>query len=202
MINKFPIDIEKCDTFNLPYVTIDNHFTNEDLDKIISYCETKGLTDAKIGGQDFGIVNKQIRNTKLGIIQADNENDWIFKKLNSGITKLNDQHYKYDLLGFEYFTYLEYEPNGHYVFHIDYHLHENVHKKDPLPRKLSVSLILNDETEYTGGNLEFFVGSTITVKQPKGRLIGFPSWMVHRVSPVKSGKRKALVVWILGSRVK
>jgi len=33
---------------------------------------------------------------------------------------------------------------------------------------------------------------------PKGSLVVFPSFVWHRVCPVKSGERKSLVIWNLG----
>ena len=67
-------------------------------------------------------------------------------------------------------------------------------------RKMSMSIILSNPDEYEGGGLRFFDqrGSTIRVSQNKGDIFIFPAWQEHQVDPVTSGKRNALVVWMLG----
>jgi PKHD-type hydroxylase len=72
-----------------------------------------------------------------------------------------------------------------------------------IPRKLSISLMLSDPSEYTGGDFEIMTGKSPTqVLQPKGRAIAFPSYMMHRVTPIITGVRRSLVVWVLGPKFK
>ena len=68
-------------------------------------------------------------------------------------------------------------------------------------RKLSLSLVLNDDFE--GGDLEFCSygeeKSTITpIKLMEGDMIFFTSGMEHRVTPVTKGVRYSLVNWFVG----
>ena len=75
-------------------------------------------------------------------------------------------------------------------------------------RKLSVTVSLSDPKEYKGGELEFDFRNTdpdkkINIKKckeilPKGSLVVFPSFVWHRVCPVKKGSRYSLVIWNLG----
>lgn len=72
-------------------------------------------------------------------------------------------------------------------------------------RKLSVTLSLNDPSEYTGGNLKFDLGPhnkdryhTCKEIRPRGSLIVFPSHIYHQVTPVTKGTRFSLVAWNLG----
>ena len=62
-------------------------------------------------------------------------------------------------------------------------------------RKLSMTIVLNDE--YEGGEFQFFNDKTL-IKEKQGTVIIFPSYMQHRVRPIKSGIRYSLVVWFLG----
>jgi PKHD-type hydroxylase len=67
------------------------------------------------------------------------------------------------------------------------------------PRKLSLILQLSDATEYEGGELQLKDSSDHTaVERKKGHLIAFPSYLLHRVTPVTKGIRRSLVVWISG----
>lgn len=73
-------------------------------------------------------------------------------------------------------------------------------------RKLSVTVSLNDPSEYTGGNLRFDFGPHFEGKRyhtckeirPRGSVIVFPSHIQHQVTPVTSGTRYSLVAWNLG----
>ena len=40
------------------------------------------------------------------------------------------------------------------------------------------------------------------VQQKLGRLLAFPSHMLHRVTPVTKGIRKSLVFWVIGPKFK
>ena len=75
-------------------------------------------------------------------------------------------------------------------------------------RKLSVTVTLSDPKDYKGGELEFDFRNLDPDKKrnvkkcteilPKGSLVVFPSFVWHRVCPVKSGERNSLVIWNLG----
>ena len=73
-------------------------------------------------------------------------------------------------------------------------------------RKLSLTLHLTNPSEYEGGDFQFRWLSkkgrlkTTTVKNLKdiGTIIVFPSFMLHRVTPVTRGIRQSLVNWSLG----
>ena len=73
-------------------------------------------------------------------------------------------------------------------------------------RKISMTVNLNDPQDYEGGNLKFdlgphFKGERFKVfddMRTRGSVIIFPSFMYHCVTPVTSGTRYSLVLWLLG----
>jgi PKHD-type hydroxylase len=70
-------------------------------------------------------------------------------------------------------------------------------------RKLSLTLALNDT--FKGGEFCINKGKedncdSFVVK--KGRIVLFPSFMIHKVAPVTMGTRRSLVVWVLGPKFK
>ena len=73
-------------------------------------------------------------------------------------------------------------------------------------RKISMTVNLNDPSDYEGGNLKFdlgphFEGERFKVfddTRTQGSVIIFPSFMYHCVTPVTSGTRFSLVLWVLG----
>ena len=91
--------------------------------------------------------------------------------------------------------FLSYNKVGHgYASHID------IHREATLFRKLSFSLQLTDESEYTGSDL-LIHGSTvepIVAKRERGTLNFFPSYIRHEVTPLLTGKRFSLVGWVSG----
>lgn len=68
-----------------------------------------------------------------------------------------------------------------------------------MTRKISISVPLNPPGEYAGGVLELNQGTAVipTTQEP-GVPIIFPSWLIHRVTPVTRGRRYSLVAWIRG----
>ncbi len=72
-------------------------------------------------------------------------------------------------------------------------------------RKLSVTVSLNDPSEYDGGTLKFDLGPHRADRyhvceeiKPKGSIVVFPSHLYHQVTPVTRGTRYSLVCWNLG----
>jgi PKHD-type hydroxylase len=74
---------------------------------------------------------------------------------------------------------------------------------DNVPRKLSMVLQLSHPSEYEGGDLELMTGNVPHIcKKEKGLLYAFPSYILHRVTPITNGTRRTLVVWTSGPRFK
>jgi PKHD-type hydroxylase len=91
--------------------------------------------------------------------------------------------------------YTIYEGNdlGHYDWHLD------AGNTSIPPRKLSFILQLSDPDSYEGGDLQIMNSTEpTTVKKEKGFAVVFPSYTLHRVTPVTKGIRKTLVIWVTG----
>jgi PKHD-type hydroxylase len=114
----------------------------------------------------------------------------------------NNNYFKYDLVKFsDKIQYTVYdEKNSHYSWHTD--ITEACYSEyDNHVRKLSISLILSDPSEYEGGEFQIMhMGDKkmTTLKPPMGTAIIFSSTTRHRVRPIKSGKRISLVAWMGG----
>ena len=63
-------------------------------------------------------------------------------------------------------------------------------------RILSASVQLSNPDQYTGGELE--IRGSAPADTTQGAMIVFPSYLLHKVHPVESGKRVSLVMWFLG----
>lgn len=95
------------------------------------------------------------------------------------------------------FTHYDGEAQGKYDWHQDIWLES----RRPFDRKLSVVVQLSDPDDYEGGLFEFFnlqqPGDSFA---PRGSMLIFPSFLLHRVRPVTQGTRRTLVSWIEGPR--
>lgn len=152
--------------------------------------------DATVGP---GVIDQAIRSSKTSWIAGNQETWWIYDKLAYIARQLNGQYFQFDVKGFnEDLQYTVYEStvDGHYDYHMDAGFNQN-----RAPRKLSLTLQLSPPDEYEGGVLELLTGSKpIAMEKKLGHLIAFPSYVLHRVTPVTKGTRRSLVVWLTGPR--
>jgi len=173
-------------------------FSDEELSKIIEIGDRLAIKTATVGKDSA--VNNDIRKSSTGWMQLTNETQFIYDKLGFIARQLNGQFFDFDIWGFvEDLQYTIYEGDGeHYAWHLD-----RGGATSDTPRKLSMVLQLTDPKEYEGGELEIFEGPTPTkIKREKGLISAFPSFILHRVTPVTKGTRKTLVVWLTGPRFK
>ena len=94
----------------------------------------------------------------------------------------------------------EYSTEGdHFKRHADQTMNTKTFVSEHPIRKMSMSIVLSDSSEYEGAALRFFESNvSIRFEQNKGDIFLFPSWLEHQVDPLISGKRNALVLWMLG----
>tara|TARA_B100000035_G_C20844323_1_gene484483 strand:+ start:172 stop:738 length:567 start_codon:yes stop_codon:yes gene_type:complete len=114
---------------------------------------------------------------------------------------INRQHFGLDIERIFNIQYTEYlaANKGFYHKHID----SFIGRGELYDRKLSMTIQLSDSNEYEGGDFKF---EDSIIKEPpdkdilrqKGRVLIFPSFLPHEVSPVTKGIRKSLVTWIEG----
>lgn len=187
-----------------PFVTWQNGFSNEEVDQIIEMGESLPMIEATVG---HGDNNDKIRRSHTSWITESNC-PWLYERLGYIVQQLNGQFYDYDLWGFHedmQFTTYTSKDKGFYDWHLDSMGptidENNVDKR--LPRKFSLTMQLSDPEEYKGGNLLIKSGQKPTVApKAKGQIVAFPSFMLHKVTPVTEGTRKSLVVWVTGPAFK
>jgi len=189
-----------------PFVWWDDALSDGELQKIIDMCEADGdLKRAEVLGTDPSIIAEieKVRRCDIKFISRNDNTSWIFEKMNKVIGSLNDQFYGFELNGYDLFQYTSYnsEEKGTYHWHMDMHLGSNLPSGMMEPRKLSLTLLLNDDFE--GGEFMINLGSENKARHipcPKGRTIMFPSFMIHSVKPVTKGVRKSVVIWVTGPK--
>jgi len=91
--------------------------------------------------------------------------------------------------------FTEYPKGGFYDWHMDAEV--NCQYEPPV-RKISMTILLSNPSEFTGGDLEFMTEGNKPPHLIQGQAIFFCSWIRHRVAKVKKGVRRSLVMWFGG----
>jgi PKHD-type hydroxylase len=82
---------------------------------------------------------------------------------------------------------------GHYDWHMD-----AGPPIDGVQRKLSISILLSDPSEFEGGELQFKGIEDQKILTKQGSIVVFPSFIEHKVTPVTKGVRYSAVTWASG----
>lgn len=169
------------------YVILHDVFSRSGLDKIeamASLAYENGTVDGE----------STIRRSKVTWLDANFENRWVYEALGERIISVNANHFHFDLFGFgEQIQLSKYDSQnlGYYDWHHD--------MSADVDRKVSVTLQLSDPDSYEDGDLELFeVGGPVKTERTRGAMVLFPSYKMHRVTPVTKGVRHSLVCWLSG----
>jgi len=123
-----------------------------------------------------------------------------YKMIERSMQQVNANHF-----GFEGMTitesaqFTEYPKGGFYDWHMDAEM--NCEHEPPV-RKISMTILLSDPSEFEGGDLEFMSEGNKPPQLLQGQAIFFCSLIRHRVAKVKKGVRRSLVMWFGGPSFK
>lgn len=179
---------------NEPWAYFDNAFSSDECKSIIDKFKND-VSKARIAND---AVISETRDSNVYFIDSGAaENNWIFSRLATIIIRMNDQFFNFDIERIESVQFSEYDSayKGFYKSHVDAAYETSTF------RKLSFSLQLSNNDDYSGGNLLFHTSyNPQTAPRTEGTLSLFPSYTLHEVTPVTEGTRYALVGWVLGKR--
>jgi PKHD-type hydroxylase len=176
-------------------------FTEDEIDEIVKYCEEAPRIDGQIGAGAGEKLDIDIRKSKVSFIERNEENNWFFSRIQAASNKLNSKFFGFDIEVLNTMQYTVYDEEGsHYDWHWDIYTGNALNNlEDIKQRKLTSVLQLDNPDDYEEGFLQLNSCGTISeVDRKKGYMVCFPSFLVHRVTPVKSGKRRTLVAWFNG----
>ena len=169
---------------------------NEDLKEITEYISN--LSDDDYNHHEFEHANiKQYRSCEIHYPKISNLPYIIGKKI---FRSINERYYQYDLDDVFEFQLIKYYEGGNYNWHCDY----GVSMGEGIDRKLSMTMQLSDPNDYEGGELELadYANRIQIMEKYQGRVLVFDSKVAHKVCPVTSGKRIALVGWASGPQLR
>lgn len=196
-------NVDRLLTSTPKHVVVSSGFSPEEVKALRNYCAQLKTVDAGISID--GTVDESERKCKTAFVGQTHETMWVFEKLFNLVHFVNSNFFDFEIKGFSSFQYTCYDSNGsHYDYHLDTRFGVPPAKLslDEIPtRKISMSIVLSDPSEYTGGKFMIQEGSLEeTIPQPQGAAICFPSFMAHKVCPITSGKRESIVVWVVGPK--
>jgi predicted 2-oxoglutarate/Fe(II)-dependent dioxygenase YbiX len=149
------------------------------------------------GGIGTGATDSQVRRSQIAFLTNEPRYQWLYHRIWEAAVQCNQRFFGADIHGIEPNIQLaryDSSDQGFYDWHTDFG------RVVPL-RKVSISVQLSRPDEYEGGELELlFDREPCRAEKERGTFIAFPSFTVHRVTPVTRGVRWSLVAWIVGAR--
>jgi len=193
------IKLDKLYNKPLEIVTLNSFIPKEEIKKIKE--NIQGISENKA----TAVSNWRVSRVKW--LPFDKPFDSLYQNIGKLIQDYNSNIWRFNLGSIiNPFQYTEYHGSeeGKYNWHIDLGK-ENYASH----RKLSISIQLSNPSEYEGGDLQIFnpiLSNNInpspetvpyqTISKEQGSIAIFPSFLLHRVTPVTSGIRKSLVLWV------
>lgn len=176
-----------------PFATAAGFLSDAEIDRLIAE-HLPLLSEGKLG---FGGTNATIRRSQVVFLGKEQKYRWLYDRLWTAAQECNRLFFCVDIAGIEGNVQLARYDSGDRGF---YDWHTDFAGIAPR-RKLSLSIQLSRADEYDGGDLELLYGNAPQrLDRTRGTLIAFPSFMLHRVTPVTRGVRWSLVAWIVGNR--
>lgn len=177
-----------------PFLTLPDALSAADCDRIIALVNAGPMKDA---GLVRGQTAHQLRRAEIAWLDDLPEAAWVMDRMVGLVSRGNRDGFGFDLTDFgESAQVARYgaEREGHFGWHSDIGAGQWAAK-----RKLTVVVQLSDPADYEGGALELWPDSNIaTAPRQRGLATVFPSFVLHRVTPVTAGTRWSLTLWAHG----
>ena len=175
------------------HVEYPRHFSQAECAAIIAMGKSFPLEEGTVSQANH--VDETMRKSNIHWMEYRADHAWMWNKLSMLAQNSNREHFHFDIIGFfENIQFTEYETIGaHYDWHVDFG------SGSMGKRKLSIVVQLSDPATYEGGDLQlFFDRKPYDVTRSLGTAVVFPSYTLHKVTPMTSGKRYSLVLWVSG----
>ena len=177
--------------------TVGPIFTPEQCQDIINMGHQQKQEEAQVGHAQKagGNYDTKKRITTISWIPFKAMPD-MYRIIERTMLQVNGNHFGYDGMKLtEVAQFTEYPKGGFYDWHMDADV--NCQFEPPI-RKISMTILLSDPSEFVGGDLEFMSEGNNPPQLIQGQAIFFCSLIRHRVAKVKKGIRRSLVMWFGG----
>lgn len=173
-------------------------FTPEECNHVISFASKMYATKASVGAGKEGSYKPEIRRVDSYEIPLNNDTKWIFDRIAAAVSSANHEYYNYEIMGITHNLQLLHYKEDEKAF---YDWHTDIGQGNAATRKISISVHLSDPNEYEGGDLIVNDhGVILNTTKEQGCINMFPSYALHKVTPVVKGERWVIVIWVHGSQ--
>ena len=177
-----------------PQLSLPDALSAAECDALIALIAAHQLKDA---GLVRGTTAHTIRRAEIAWLDDIPEAAWVLDRMIRLTAAANRDAFQFDLSDFgespQVARYTA-ERMGHFDWHSDIGAGQWAAK-----RKLTIVVQLSDPTDYEGGTLELRPDSNIAqAPRARGTATIFPSFVLHRVTPVTAGTRWSLTLWSHG----
>lgn len=151
---------------------------------------------AKPGDDGYGDDSEQMRKCQVSWFSPyDSDLLWLYQKTLNTMRQANEDNWGFTLDGeLEHTQFTVYHQTNHFDWHLD------VGDGELKYRKLTSTLLLNEPDDYTGGELQLNAQQPRSAPRLQGGMVIFPTYILHRVTPILSGTRYSLVQWMSGAK--
>ena len=176
--------------------TVGPLFTPEQCQDIINMGHQQKSEEARVGSvEKNSTYDTKMRITTISWIPFKAMPD-MYRIIEKTMKQVNGNHFGYEGMQItEIAQFTEYPKGGFYDWHMDAEMNCQF---EPPVRKISMTILLSDPSEFTGGDLEFMAEGNKPPQLLQGQAIFFCSLIRHRVNKVKKGMRRSLVMWFGG----
>lgn len=177
----------------LTHYTVPLGFSLVDCDRLALIAQTTAPQDAKLVRQT---KDHNMRRADLVWVDEVAGADWVMDRIIDIVRDAN-RAFGFDLTAFhespQIATY-DAAREGHFDWHAD--IGDGVFASQ---RKLTMVAQISDPADYEGGALELMPSAhVIEADRARGSVTVFPSFELHRVTPVTNGVRRSLTIWAHG----
>jgi PKHD-type hydroxylase len=164
-------------------------FDAPECERVIALHQTTGVLHSKLPRGDGGFI----RDSDLFWVPRTPETEWVFGRVWDVATLYNSRY------GFELSEEMGQLQLTRYAKDQLYNWHMDLGAGAMSRRKISVVVELATG-RYDGGGIEVFYGEGARnrIALGQGDALIFPSFIMHRALPVRSGTRWTLVSWLTG----
>ena len=188
-----------------------NYFNDDQINAIHQMVVNGGYEFKKggTGGDNQKKDQYYSNNRDIAYVPGDKHSWWLFNELEKCVIEANIRMFQFDI---QYVTdHLHYviyptpnvpdktgqtrEQGGYLDWHMD------IGKGAVNHRKLALTVQLSDPKDYEGGVFQCWFGGGgkfIDLPREKGDVLVMPTFVMHNVSPITKGERRALVFWTGG----
>lgn len=177
-----------------PLAAMPESLSQAECARLIEMAEAAQMKDAGLVGQTTA---HQIRRAGIAWLDDLPQGGWAMDRMIALVARANRENFGFDLSDFgESAQIARYraEEGGHFDWHSDIGAGAQAAR-----RKLTVVVQLSDPAGYRGGQLQLWANNAPLDAPPaQGTATVFPSFVLHRVTPLTAGVRWSLTLWAHG----